>query len=121
MTALNCKVGDLAIVIRSQVPENIGQIVEVLGPQDGRPFTLPWPGHCWRVRAVSRRRTLTYHFTFPKVGSVPRKERRCYGPVPDAFLRPVSGLVDPQQVSEDLGATAEDGSIARRVLAEIDA
>lgn len=43
---MNCKVGDLAIVIDALFPENVGLLVEVLAPGDAAPdITLPhW--HC---------------------------------------------------------------------------
>jgi hypothetical protein len=57
---LNCKVGDLAIVVSAVHAENIGQIVEVLGPQCKKPFDLAGQGHTWQVRTVSGRETLCY-------------------------------------------------------------
>ena len=90
MPALNCKVGDLAIVVATELPENLGQIVEVLGLQTGIPFTMSGLGHIWEVRAVNGRKTLNYRFN----EAVPRFVEFAKGPAPDCCLRPVSGLTD---------------------------
>lgn len=99
MTALNCKVGDLAIVVNTDLPENLGQIVEVLGVQTGEPLLLEGPGHYWQVRAVSGRKTLIYRYN--DTGRLAEHEE---GPAPDRCLRPVSGLRDGDACSGDLGA-----------------
>jgi hypothetical protein len=95
MTALNCKVGDLAIVVNTELPQNLGQIVEVLGIQTGRPLVLSGHGHIWHVRAVSGRKTLVYRFNEVVIRFVEHAE----GPAPDRCLRPVSGLTDDDGVS----------------------
>jgi len=48
----NCKIGDLAIVVNAEQAQNVGYIVEVLGPQTNGPFTLTGPGHVWQVRTL---------------------------------------------------------------------
>ncbi len=96
---LNCKPGDLAIIVSADHERNIGQIVEVIETHDGRtPFQLPWNGHVWLARTVSGRRTLSYYFT----------AKGCFmsharGPVPDARLRPITGLPDHEGLREDIG------------------
>ena len=55
-----CKVGDLAIVISANIPENIGNIVEIVGPPTGRPLKASWECATWHVRTISGRRTLVY-------------------------------------------------------------
>jgi hypothetical protein len=87
MQNLNCKPGDLAIVVNAILPQNLGQIVEVLGPQADRPFKLQGPGHIWRVRVITGRESLFYLFS-----ESARVVRHVEGPVPDCRLRPVSGL-----------------------------
>jgi hypothetical protein len=87
MQKLNCTIGDLAIVTTAEQPENLGQIVEILGTQTDAPFSLSGPGHVWQVRTVSGRRTLAYWFKAD--GHV---VRCAVGPAPDCRLRPVSGL-----------------------------
>lgn len=101
MPKYNCKPGDLAIVVNALLPENIGQIVEVLGPQTNKPFHLQGPGHVWQVRTVSGRKSLCYRI--PK-GGKERIERRSKGPAPDCRLRPIAGLKPSEKVEEDLGA-----------------
>lgn len=78
MQKLNCKVGDLAIVVSAKLPQNVGQIVEVLGPQTGKPFALTDLGHMWQVRAVSGRESLYY--LLERTGHV---VQHVQGPVPD--------------------------------------
>lgn len=36
---MNCKPGDMAKIIYSELPENIGAVVEVLRPYDPHPYT----------------------------------------------------------------------------------
>ena len=86
MQKRNCAIGDLAIVVNAEQSENLGQIVEILGLQTGKPFNLSGPGHFWQVRAVSGRSTLTYLFR-----DNARVVRCAVGPAPDCRLRPVSG------------------------------
>jgi hypothetical protein len=87
MQKLNCKVGDLAIVVSAKLPQNVGQIVEVIGLQTGKPFALTDPGQVWEVRAVSGRDSLYY--LLERTGRV---VQHVQGPVPDSRLRPVSGI-----------------------------
>ena len=87
MQTLRCSIGDLAIVVSAKLPQNIGQIVEILGLQTGKPFALTEPGHVWQVRAVSGRASLYY--CFDKEGRI---VQHAEGPVPDCRLRPVSGV-----------------------------
>ena len=64
MTALNCKVGDLAIVVNTELSQNLGQIVEVLGLPPPAPIGLTGKGHIWQVRVVSGRATLYYRHNY---------------------------------------------------------
>lgn len=89
MTALNCKAGDLAIVISANINENIGNIVEVVGPPTGRPIKANWDCATWQVRTVSGRRTLVYRFGNGSIGMI---KRHAEGPVPDFRLRPFPGI-----------------------------
>lgn len=52
---LNCKVGDLAIVISALHEENIGALVDVLAPGDD-PTLLPF----WHVKSAGRPLKFTY-------------------------------------------------------------
>lgn len=102
---LNCKIGDLAIVVATELPQNLGQIVEILGIQTGKPFLLRGSGHCWQVRAVSGRKTLTYRFN--DTGEI---ITRVEGPAPDQCLRPVTGLKDEDALLRSL--RTESGELA---------
>ena len=98
MSQLYCKVGDLAIVVNTELPQNLGQIVEVLGLPSGEDFRTRLPGHLWQVRAVSGRRTLSYRDNFS--GTITKYSE---GPAPDRCLRPVSGLTDDDSVEVGVG------------------
>ena len=100
MQKLNCKPGDLAIVVNALLPQNIGQIVEVLGPGINKPFKLAVIGYVWNVRTVSGRDSLFYRYDISG-----RIVQCAEGPVPDNFLRPVSGLADGDAVQEDVAVS----------------
>lgn len=101
---MNCKPGDLAIVIGARLtPEIIGAIVEVIGPAcDGQIFrsinglrvTLKTEGRMtWVVRSD---RPLMWRMD---------SGRELYFselPASDRMLRPVSGLPITDEVTEDL-------------------
>lgn len=100
MQQLHCKIGDLAIVVNTDLPQNLGQIVEVLGlPLRASKLDVIGRGHLWQVRTVSGRPTLVYCIYTDPV----RFEAYTEGPVPDRCLRPVSGLTDGDAVRTDLG------------------
>jgi hypothetical protein len=84
-----CKVGDLAIVISANIPENIGNIVEIVGPPTGRPLKASWECATWHVRTISGRRTLVYRLGNGSIGIV---KRHAEEPVPDFRLRPFLGI-----------------------------
>ena len=105
MAATNCRPGDLAIVVNTDLSENLGQIVEVLGLQTGTPFIMSGLGHMWQVRTAGGRATL--HWRMFDKSIVQHAE----GPVPDRCLRPVSGLTDDDSVRTDLG---KKSSLPRR-------
>lgn len=111
---LNCKAGDLAIVVSTELPENLGQIVEVLGLQTGTPVELTGLGHVWRVRALGGRRTLFYRFN-----NDGRIVQHAEGPAPDRCLRPISGLLDDvaARVSQDVPCRKQRAA-RRRLLPE---
>jgi len=90
MHKLNCAPGDLAIVIDAVLPENIGQIVEVIGSPST--FCIREAGHVWHVRAVSGRESLVYRYANGTIFT------RSEGPVPDRRLRPVSGLQEEEEI-----------------------
>lgn len=91
---MNCKPGDLAIMIRTLLPENIGKIVEVLEPL-GDDAGL---GFRWKVKILSPCRTMSViDFQSISYGMTT-------GGVPDAWLRPVSGLPITDDVTDEVTA-----------------
>ena len=103
---MNCKQGDLAIIIRAVVPENIGKIVEVVRapnmedsfiPIDGGATwrmdpTLDW-SNSWVVR--SHGAPLAWGSRDKKVALF--RER----PFVDAALRPIPKLDEPEDVTTE--------------------
>ncbi len=116
MQKLNCSVGDLAIVVNTELPENLGQIVEVLGVQTGHPLALTSSGHVWQVRTVSGRPTLIYRYN-----DTGRTISEVEGPAPDSRLRPVSGLPDLEHESHPtalkVSKRRRKGGVKRPVVA----
>lgn len=78
---MNCKPGDLAVMVRSKA-NNEGRIVEIVSPLGHEPFFdgARWgigAGFCWLVRSASG-----------PVRSV-RRGLHLEFPCPDAWLRPI--------------------------------
>lgn len=93
--ALNCRVGDLAITVKCEIPENLGRIVRVVADNGVEHWSDYGPMHTWEVETLSQSDSLTYVI----------KGRLCFkhkGPVPDAFLRPLRPPADEpaQEMSE---------------------
>lgn len=86
---MNCKPGDLAIMVRSGIRENIGKIFEVLEPAPRE--SAIFGSFSWKVRASSP--TLDNEGEFTLVGTA-------Y----DADLRPITGLPLTDDVTD--GVTA---------------
>lgn len=89
---MNCKAGDLAYIVDSSFPENIGRVVEVIGAYG----MFRDEGFCWNIRA-----------NLPLTGEGELDGtimRLCEGFIPDACLRPISGvpLEDEVPVSVNL-------------------
>ena len=81
MANLNCKPGDLAVVITAHNPENIGTILRVIKKHHNQNALVDFKGsHIWMAEAP---RPMLYD-----VGG--KMVRR--GAVPDAILRPIRGL-----------------------------
>lgn len=82
MDQLNCSVGDLAITVGSNIPENCGNIVRVhsaLGFDHWRGHDKPL--YTWNVEIATPEGWLHYCFE----GGEICKEKK--GPVPDKYLR----------------------------------
>ena len=88
MTKLNCSVGDLAIIVNCQNPENRGNIVVILSPFGAQSWGNCEPEFTWNCEIVSSG-WLVYdldgYITTSKVGLVPD---RCLKPItpPKGYL-----------------------------------
>ena len=94
---MRCKVGDLAIVVDAQLPSNLGNIVRVVAPHDGKgELVFDNEGPVWIVEC---QQPMTWAW-----------RRRFYrariGPVPDHRLQPIRGNAPAQQVAK--GRTHQD-------------
>ncbi len=84
MSALNCRLGDLAVTVKAEIPENLGNIVRIvgfLGIKRWYGFKEPTP--LWEVAVVEGGR-LVYDC---------EGRDRWYateGQIPDAFLKPIA-------------------------------
>ncbi|HVI88285.1 MAG TPA: hypothetical protein VM659_08285 [Dongiaceae bacterium] len=90
---MNCKPGDLAIVVKACIVENIGKIVEVIGPSDDHPVL----GFRWSIRPQSPMRSVDGIDLTTQVG--PSLGNLACA---DDWLRPVSGLPITDEVTDDL-------------------
>ncbi|MBU9649374.1 hypothetical protein LGN12_18925 [Burkholderia multivorans] len=91
---MNCKPGDLAIIVRAMCPENVGRIVEVLPQSEMGCFGLEWNTRGRGPVIVLSRLTGLI------VGSYVADD----GWVPDAWLRPVTGLPITDDVEDEVTA-----------------
>ena len=96
MAKLNCRVGDLAITVRSNIPDNVGLVVRIV---DICMYLDEWKGlegpvHIWDVDLVCEDSRLVC-FT-----DQPIPERLLYksGPIPDAFLQPITPPIDLEKL-----------------------
>lgn len=86
---MNCKPGDLAVMVRASCPENVGRIVLVL-PED--PYYDLRHGHVWFTQAANPAPT-AWAVDGTKTGRAKPKAH-----VPDAWLRPIR---DPGEDARD--------------------
>jgi hypothetical protein len=84
---LRCKAGDLAVVIYAEHLHNIGLVVRVLHPYDNGDIHLPGKGFLWEVECSQKQLWVSHR----------RALWRNRGPVPDAYLLPLSGKTDSSQ------------------------
>lgn len=89
MAKHNCKKGDLAITVRAQWPDNVGNIVEIIGPARTRaePENVEKFGFHWWVRAVGHS---VLHYRYPQGDGTFEHDFVREGAVPDSFLRPIT-------------------------------
>lgn len=76
MHSLNCKLGDLAITIRADNPENIGKIVRIVSSRGLTHYTQGKPPmHVWNVESAVAGVALLYkigeHFYYKNRGIAP--------------------------------------------------
>jgi hypothetical protein len=88
MRKLNCKPGDLAVIVTAYNLENIGTILRVLKTHKNQKAVLTdKEDHIWLAVAP---RPMTYEVS----GKLIRRKR---GAVPDSVLRPIRGLPFSQE------------------------
>ncbi|MBA1366232.1 hypothetical protein [Burkholderia gladioli] len=92
---MNCKPGDLAILIHASLEENIGKIVKVLSSSQGNGNGMPW----WHISCESMEfgSDLTGQVRLPVSRLV---QLQC----PDAWLRPISGVPVTDDVTDEVVA-----------------
>lgn len=84
---MNCKPGDLAIIIRAHLSENVGAIVEVIAPCEyfGEGY--------WHCRSCTPRRGVIGD----RVVSAAKEHS-----ILDAWMRPISGVPVDDEVKDDI-------------------
>lgn len=114
MTALNCRVGDLAVVVKADLQLNVGVIVEIVRKRPETAIRVAGGGYQWMVKAVGG--TAVLHYRFKDDG---RTEVRSTGPIPDRCLRPLrpqpKALPDQRVASQSSG---EPSSLSCSPMAE---
>lgn len=78
-----CRPGDLAVVVRPSIPENLGRIVRVVSAYRGPPDVRMRGASCiWLIQAA-------HPLTWSAHG---RPYRDKQGPAPDEALQPIRGI-----------------------------
>ena len=86
MNGLNCRVGDLAVTVKAEIPENLGSIVRIVGFRGvSKWYGFKEPTPVWEVEAVAGGR-LVYEY---EGGD---REYKTQGHIPDVFLKPITPL-----------------------------
>ena len=85
---MNCKPGDMALIVSSQIESNLGVLVDVIGAPDGKIHIAQNLGHLWHCKV---RGVVTY------VSVTGKRIVTSEGPVPDACLRPIRGRENPEK------------------------
>lgn len=80
---MNCKPGDLALIVSSVTEENLGVFVDVIGLPDGNIAMPQELGQVWHCKV---RGTIAYTSVTGK--RIVTSE----GPIPDRCLRPIRGM-----------------------------
>ena len=93
---MNCKPGDLAIVVKSKISSNVGLIVQVIGPHsplDTGIITCDTSRHMWHCE--SQGSPIAWELEH-SIGTL----RRRNGPIPDECLQPIRDDEDDQDVHD---------------------
>ncbi|MFX3547684.1 hypothetical protein V8918_02840 [Ralstonia mannitolilytica] len=77
---MNCKPGDMAIIVRCTIEENIGHVVHVHSSYG----EVPGYGFCWNVDCPTPLIAVSLADN--------QRYRRNDGYIPDDWLRPISGV-----------------------------
>ena len=90
MRKLNCKSGDLAIIIEAYNAVNIGAIVKIIGTHKNQlAISKETEDHLWTIIAPH---PLTYAIN----GKLVTKRR---GPAPDSTMRPIRGIAPKADIN----------------------
>jgi len=93
MRKLNCRPGDLAIVVEAFNPINIGAIVKVIGKHRNQKVLCASPEEfIWLIEAP-------HPLTYEAKGKLVRKRK---GGAPDSGLQPIRGLPVGKDIAEGL-------------------
>ena len=84
MTQLHCKVGDLAITVRAEIPENLGRIVHIIKPVGIESWSPYGEVHVWWVESLPGSSNLLQYIYADGTAAEQRQ-----GPIPDLLLRPI--------------------------------
>jgi hypothetical protein len=84
MNTLRRKAGDLAITVRAEIPQNLGNIVHILNHEGLREWSSFGRLNIWRVEVLPSSHRLL-HYIYPDN----HIETSRQGLVPDIFLRPI--------------------------------
>ena len=86
MSILNCRLGDLAVTVRAEIPENLGNIVRIVGYHGKSTwYGFKDPIHLWEIE-VAEGGCLVYEYDDGT------REYETRGLAPDAFLKPIAPL-----------------------------
>ena len=91
---MKCKAGDLAVIVAADFKSNIGNIVKIIAPDDGKGI-CDWSkqGLAWVVTAA---RPITWVING-------KRYRRKIGPVPENRLQPIRGDKAGRKAKESIG------------------
>ena len=103
MAKLNCRVGDLAMIVRYELPADLGVIVRVLRVSE---IMETWWGsddeiHIWDVEVVLKGN----YYCYPHVDEELQKIMNFDGPMPDAYLMPIT---PPPEIIEQIALELQE-------------